>query len=547
MKKFCQVFFTLLTISGILYFCSAPCVFGEDNSGTPSMEERFAALEKKIERLDAVNEIKKVMGRYEAWHNSTDMWETYRLFADREDTVYNISKSTLTGYDNIESFFNRMKAEAKTPEGLERGRGQMVEHPLTTDFIEVAGDGQTAKATWISPGHETIYLDGKLTATWCYGKYAATFIKMNGEWKIWQLQWFRFFRSPYDKSWADQTLEEIYGADAIGEDGKPVVPEGAYFSPYTTDKFFESIPAAPQPYETWTEKENLWWFRDEFGNIKAENTNGTGTGLIAPGATLKTVPSTFVFSEGPAADADGNIYFSDILAGQIWKWSWKDGTVSLYKENLSEPNGLYFDSNGRLVICEMKKNRVLLDDMNGNITVITDSYNGKKLHMPNDLWIDPRGGIYFSDFTGPGEEAGEGLQVYYIAPDTKTLTKVTTDLEHPNGVIGTPNGKTLYIAELNVVWVFDIQPDGSLSGKRYFCGENSDGFTMDEKNNLYCTGEKITIYNPQGEKIEEIETPASNLTFGGKNRTTLFITARESISTLEMSVKGAPTVLDMAK
>jgi len=274
---------------------------------------------------------------------------------------------------------------------------------------------------------------------------------------------------------------------------------------------------------------------------------GKESGLVASGATLKTIPSNFVFSEGPAADGDGNIYFSDILAGQIWKWTWKDGTVSLYRENLSEPNGLYFDGKGRLVICEMKKNRVLLDDLIGNITVIADSYNGKKLHMPNDLWIDAKGGIYFSDFLGPGDNQEEGLQVYYISPDYKTVSRATTDLQNPNGVIGTPNGKTLYVADENVVWSFTIQPDASLTGKKLFCEEHSDGFALDEKDNLYCTGEKITIYNPKGEKIDEIDTPASNLTFGGKDRMTLFITARTSISTLEMSVKGAPTALDKAR
>ncbi len=239
-----------------------------------ALEKRLTGLEKENERLNAVNEIKKVMGRYEAWHNPTDMWETYRLFADRDDTIYNISTSAITGYANIKAFFDKMKAAQKQAkeEGVNKlneafqDKGAMMEHPLTTDFIEVAGDGQTAKATWISPGHETIMVDGKRVATWCYGKYAATFIKMNGEWRIWQLQWFRFFRTPYNKSWVDQTSDEIYAGMEKDKDGKPIIAEGAYFSPYTTEKVFRSIPAAPQPYETWTKEEEKWWFRDEFGN-----------------------------------------------------------------------------------------------------------------------------------------------------------------------------------------------------------------------------------------------------------------------------------------
>jgi sugar lactone lactonase YvrE len=175
--------------------------------------------------------------------------------------------------------------------------------------------------------------------------------------------------------------------------------------------------------------------------------------LIAPGATLITVQSGFSSAEGPAADADGNIYFSDIRAGRIWKWTWKDGKVSLYKEKMLEPNG----------------------------------------------------------------------------------------------VIGTSDGKTLYVADWEIVWSYKIQPDGSLTDRKFFCKENSDGFTVDENNNLYCTGEKISIYNPKGEIIEEIAAPASNLTFGGKDRKTLFITAHASVYTLEMAVKGAPTALDLAR
>jgi gluconolactonase len=166
--------------------------------------------------------------------------------------------------------------------------------------------------------------------------------------------------------------------------------------------------------------------------------------------------------------------------------------------------------------------------------------------MPNDLWIDAKGGIYFSDFIMHGEAPAGGLQVYYISPDHKTVTCATNDLSEPNGVIGTPDGKTLYVADRGVVWSYKIQPDGSLTDKKFFCKENSDGFTIDEKNNLYCTGEKISIYNPEGEKIDEIDLPASNLTFGGRDRNTLFIAARTSVCTLEMAVKGAPTALDLA-
>jgi len=274
------------------------------------------------------------------------------------------------------------------------------------------------------------------------------------------------------------------------------------------------------------------------------------SGLIAPGATLKQVQSGFTFTEGPAADAEGNVYFTDIPNERIWKWTWKDGKVSLYRENTGQANGLMFDAKGQMVVCEMGNSRVTLDDLNGNITVLADSWNGNKLHMPNDLWIDSRGGIYFSDFMGPGSSEEGGLQVYYISPDGKTVSRATNDLSAPNGLAGTPDGKILYITDpgANKTYSYKINPDGTLTYKKVFCEQSTDGFKLDEKGNLYFSGDAgVTIFSPGGKKIEEISMSGrcANLTFGGKDRKTLFITGGDTIYTLEMTVKGAPTPLDL--
>lgn len=122
-----------------------------------------------------------------------------------------------------------------------------------------------------------------------------------------------------------------------------------------------------------------------------------GASVIAPGATVNKVQSGFIFTEGPAVDAEGNVYFTDVRGERIYRWSYKDGSVSVYREKTGRANGLMFDQKGRLVACEMGGRRVILDDMKGEISVLADSYQGKKLNSPNDLWIDPKGGIYFSD------------------------------------------------------------------------------------------------------------------------------------------------------
>jgi gluconolactonase len=276
-----------------------------------------------------------------------------------------------------------------------------------------------------------------------------------------------------------------------------------------------------------------------------------GSGLIAPGATLKKVQSGFSFLEGPAADSSGNIYFVDITAETIYKWTWADGKITLYRDKSAKSNGMIFDANGRLVICEMGNNRVVRDDLKGNITVLADSCNGKKLHMPNDLWIDSKGGTYFSDFMGPGE-GSESLQIYYISPDGKTVSQATKDLVAPNGLIGTPDGRILYITDPGAkkTYSYKINPDGTLTDKKLFCDQSTDGFKLDEKGNLYFSGDNgVTVYSPAGLKIDEIALPGrcANLTFGGKNRKTLFIAGGDTVYTIEMIVRGAATPLDLAK
>ena len=254
------------------------------------------------------------------------------------------------------------------------------------------------------------------------------------------------------------------------------------------------------------------------------------SGLVALGATLKIVQSGFNGTEGPATDPDGNVYFTSKADQSIQKWSWKDGKVSLYRDKDGEAVGMNFDPQGRLVICEMGNGRLTRDDLNGNIEVLVYSYNGNRLR-PNDVWIDNKGDIYFSS-------GG----IYFLSADGKKLMPVTNDIGNANGVVGAPDGKTLYVGDTSVVYSYRIQSDGSLSDKSPFCNmQFSDGLDVDENGNVYVTGDKIYIYNTKAELLEEIVTPErpKNINFAGKDRKMLFITCPNNIYTLEMTVKGA--------
>jgi gluconolactonase len=189
--------------------------------------------------------------------------------------------------------------------------------------------------------------------------------------------------------------------------------------------------------------------------------------------------------------------------------------------------------------------------MDGNHTVLVSDFGGKKLNGPNDLWVHRKnGGIYFTDplykrnyWTRDPAMQQEGEYVYYLKPDRKTIVKADTGLKKPNGIIGTPDGKRLYVADIgdSKTYVYDIQPDGTLSNKKLFCSMGSDGMTIDNQGNIYITGNGVTVFNAKGEQIEHIPIEArwtANICFGGKDMKTLFITASQYLYGLRMNVKG---------
>jgi len=265
--------------------------------------------------------------------------------------------------------------------------------------------------------------------------------------------------------------------------------------------------------------------------------------LVEAGAEVKKLAGGFQFTEGPTCDAEGNIYFTDIPNERIHKWS-IEGKLSTFREDSGRANGLDFDREGNLVVCEGGNRRVTSIAPDGEVTVLATSYQGKKLNSPNDLWIDPRGGIYFTDPRYGSQEdlQLDGFYVFYIPPGGDKLTCVVDDLVKPNGVVGTPDGRLLYVADEagSKTYVYRIRPDGSLADRRLIAPVGSDGMTLDEQGNIYLTRGVVHVYSPQGTKLTTIEVPESpsNVCFGGPDRRTLFITARTGLYSIRMRVKG---------
>ncbi len=270
--------------------------------------------------------------------------------------------------------------------------------------------------------------------------------------------------------------------------------------------------------------------------------------IVARGAKLKLISNRFSFTEGPAADKYGNVYFTDQPNNKIWKWN-TNGKLKVFLNKSGRANGLYFDKKGNLLACADEKNQLWRISPDKKITVLIYTYKGKRLNGPNDLWISPGGGIYLTDpyFQRPYWKRKvpdiKNQNVYFLPKGAKDLLIVDSSLKMPNGIIGTADGKYLYVADIggNKTYKYTIGKNGWLTGGQLFAEQGSDGMTIDNLGNVYLTGKGVTVYNSKGEKIKHIEVPAkwtANICFGGKEKNTLFITASESVYTLAMNVKG---------
>ncbi|WP_199474379.1 SMP-30/gluconolactonase/LRE family protein [Adhaeribacter pallidiroseus] len=271
--------------------------------------------------------------------------------------------------------------------------------------------------------------------------------------------------------------------------------------------------------------------------------------LFAPGTPVELIAKQFRFTEGPATDKQGNVFFTDQPNDKIWKYG-TDGKLTLFMDKTGRSNGLYFDKKGNLISCADENNQLWSISPAKKVTILLKDLNGQKFNGPNDLWVHPKTGtIYFTDPFYPRDYWNHKTpelakqNVYYLPPGKSQPVLADDNLEQPNGIIGSHDGKTLFVADIkaNKTYKYQIAPDGTLTNRQLFVEQGSDGMTMDSQGNVYLTGKGVTVYSPAGEKLVNIPVPAgwtANVTFGGKDRKMLFITASEGVYKLPMLVKG---------
>ncbi len=210
-----------------------------------------------------------------------------------------------------------------------------------------------------------------------------------------------------------------------------------------------------------------------------------------------------------------------------------------------------FDPKGNLIACADGANELWSIAPDGKETVLIKAFEGHLLNGPNDVWVRRDGALFITDplyardyWTRDKASELPGRYVFFLSPDHKTFRAVATDLRQPNGIVGTPDGKTLYVSDIDAgkTYRYRMATDGTLLDKTLFCALGSDGMSIDDRGNLYLTGHGVTIFDRTGTKIDHVDVPEAwtgNVTFGGKDRKTLFITASKSAYTLQMRTKGA--------
>jgi gluconolactonase len=283
--------------------------------------------------------------------------------------------------------------------------------------------------------------------------------------------------------------------------------------------------------------------------LPAQNTiTGTDTAQWVTAGPPQMINDQFSFTEGPACDQAGNIYFTDQPDNKIWEYSISHH-LSVFMDTCGRSNGMYFDRKGNLITCADEHDQLWAITPNKKIKVLVSNFRGHRLNGPNDVWVNKNNGIYFTDpyyqrnYWKRTHPDIQGQNVYYLPPNAAVPVIVINDLEKPNGIIGTPDGKYLFVADIGAgkTYRYKIAADGSLQDKQLFVNQGSDGMTIDNKGDIYLTGKGVTIFDSLGQKIEYIPIPqpwTGNICFGGKHLCILFITASKAIYIVPMKVHG---------
>lgn len=277
--------------------------------------------------------------------------------------------------------------------------------------------------------------------------------------------------------------------------------------------------------------------------------SGAVAAVTEPGASLQKLSGGFVFTEGPASDAEGAVYFTDQPNDAIHKWS-VDGELTTFLSPSGRSNGLCFDAEGNLWACADGPNELWKISPEGKVTVVLKDAAGQRMNGPNDLWFRPDGGLYFTDpyyerdYWDRADIPAIPRCVYFLPKGGGRAVLVEDGLVEPNGIIGTPDGKWLYVSDIKPgkTYRYRIQEDGSLADRELFCEKGSDGMTIDSEGNVYLTNsDGVTVFDPEGNPIENIPIPerwTGNVCFGGADRRTLFITASKGLYAIRMRVSG---------
>lgn len=267
---------------------------------------------------------------------------------------------------------------------------------------------------------------------------------------------------------------------------------------------------------------------------------------------IQTLAKDMVFTEGPLWHPDGYLLFVDIRRSLIFKVT-PGGSPEVFRENSGGSNGLTFDLQGRLIMCEGDNRRITRMGPDGTVTTLVERWEGKRLNRPNDIVGRSDGSLYFTDPGGridPSERDLDFFGIHRIAPDG-TSSPVITDFQYPNGLAFSPDESVLYVANTRddmYIMAYDVQPDGSVTNGRMFADMSSDetdgvpdGMKVDVEGRVYCTGPGACwVFDSDGNKLGEIRLPEipANCAWGGPDNQTMFFTARTGVYSMRMKTPG---------